>query len=329
MINKQNILKYAKIITINIFFILLILFIADFLTYNKIKNEYLKETSYTDIYPPISYIDNYKEDYSPTSLNFYKLKKSLPNHIKPVSKGKDLNKKSILIFGCSFTYGTLLNDEQSISNKLSSATNRTVYNFGIEMAGIQHMYFLIKNYKVLNQIINPEYVIYIYIPDHIERLIFNPTPMSINGFYLKYKLCKDNSLKLIEPPFLKLFKTFLIKSYYHYFLGREDYMIPANKEYNAKLATQLFIKSKEELEKKYPDTKFIILKYEIENDSSDVESDNLWSELEKEGFIIVKSSDLIGRKYKYDSEDTVEDSYHPSEYAWNLLTPKLVEKFNL
>lgn len=51
--------------------------------------------------------------------------------------------------------------------------------------------------------------------------------------------------------------------------------------------------------------------------------------INKQKFIIVKSSDLIGRKYKYDSEDTVEDSYHPSEYAWDLLTPKLVEKFNL
>lgn len=323
-------MKYLKIIIANIILLILFFFIADYLVYLKFKNEYII-TSDIENFPPISYIDNYKADYGLETLNITKIGNELSEKFRPASLGTDLNKKSILVFGCSYTYGTMLEPEQTISAKLSSSTKRSVYNFGIQAAGIQHMYFLIKNFKIFSQITTkPDYVIYVYIPDHIERLRANifPGPMSTNGRYLKYKLCKDNSLKLVSNTFFNLSKTFLIRSLYYQFDLKRDNNSPSNKDYNMKLATQLFIESKKELEKIYPDIKFIILRYETQEGELEY-FDKVFFELEKEGFTVIKSSDLIGRKYKYNSIDTVSDSYHPSEYAWDLLVPKLVEKLNL
>ncbi len=55
----------------------------------------------------------------------------------------------------------------------------------------------------------------------------------------------------------------------------------------------------------------------------------MWNDLEKEGFIIINSSDLIKRKFRYSSEDTADDEYHPSEAAWQLLCPELIKKLKL
>ena len=53
----------------------------------------------------------------------------------------------------------------------------------------------------------------------------------------------------------------------------------------------------------------------------------MWDVLEKEGFIIVDSKDLIGRIYT--KEDTAEDNFHPNAQAWEELIPPLVKKLKL
>jgi hypothetical protein len=84
------------------------------------------------------------------------------------------------------------------------------------------------------------------------------------------------------------------------------------------------------LKEKYPDIKFVILRYQTENDENNLyELPEMWEILKSEGFIILDTEELIGRKFKYSSEDTAKDGYHPSAKVWDMLIPKIGEKLNL
>ena len=55
----------------------------------------------------------------------------------------------------------------------------------------------------------------------------------------------------------------------------------------------------------------------------------MWEVLKSEGFIIIDTQEIIGRKFEYNSDDCAEDGYHPSFKTWKLLVPKIIEKLNL
>ena len=86
--------KILKIIIFNLIFLLIILLFIDYLIYTKYKNDYLKNIEQQDIFPPISYIENYKAgQYMTTSLFEYSKKYSLIGYFRPIS-GKEYKNKS-------------------------------------------------------------------------------------------------------------------------------------------------------------------------------------------------------------------------------------------
>ena len=234
--------------------------------------------------------------------------------------------------GCSFANGShFLKNNQTVSHKLAKLTNRNVYNFAMCGCGLQQMLYIIQNcltsYLPSNE--NPEYAIYFYIPNHIERLRVNIFPnLFFNGTVLHYKL-KNTTIELEKKSNSFLYRTFIIKSLYSSLDKKRKLDIEQDKIDNFELANKILLKTREELKKLYPDIKFIIVKYEIENDDTHREVSHMWDSLEKQGFTIINSEDLIGRKFKYNSEDTTIDKYHPSEMAWDILVPKLIKKLNL
>lgn len=323
-----------KIIILNIILLVIILFIADYSIYLKFKQNYIKDFAAESlkIYPPISYIDNYRSNYSPQSYIFQKINKNKFNYFRNNIYNKNYNNESIIFFGCSYTFGAQLSDEQTLSNKLAKKLNINVYNFGICASGIQHMLSLLQNNNFYNLIKEePKYAIYTIIPDHFGRLqkyIF-PSPMMTNGINLQYEL-KNSKLKKRYIPLNLFSKSFLVKSIYYQIDTKRNDFEPNIKEQNNLLAYYIFTESFQILKKKYPNIKFIILRYETENDyAEEYENNKIWENLQKQGIIIINSSDLIGRKFKYASEDTCEDQYHPSEKAWDLLVPKLIEQIEL
>ncbi len=328
---KKNIIK---IIILNIILLVIIIFIADYSIYLKFKQDYIKnlDSESLKLYPPISYIDNYKSNYSPQSYIFQKINKNNFNYFRNNIYNKNYNNKSIIFFGCSYTFGAQLSDEETLSNKLAKKLNINVYNFGICASGIQHMLSLLQNNNFYNLIKEePKYAIYTIIPDHFGRLqkyIF-PSPMMANGINLQYEL-KNNKIKKRYIPLNLFLKSFLVKSIYYQIDTKRNDFEPNIKEQNNLLAYYIFTESFKILKKKYPNIKFIILRYETEEDlAEEYENEKIWENLKKQGIIIINSSDLIGRKYKYASEDTCEDNYHPSEKAWDLLVPKLIEQIEL
>ena len=77
--------------------------------------------------------------------------------------------KSILLLGCSFTYGAGLEPEQTFSYYLSKQTGRTVYNLGISGGSIQQALYLTGKEDFGKKYPNVDLVIYTFISDHLNR----------------------------------------------------------------------------------------------------------------------------------------------------------------
>ena len=135
---------------------------------------------------------------------------------------------------------------------------------------------------------------------------------------------------VLEKPYFRIpYKLFVVK----FFLSINDFIKKRNPNKDAMenfiLFNSILFESKEALQKRYPNIKFVILRYQVESEDNFRELPYMWEALENQGFIIINSSDLIGRKFINNSDDTAQDSYHPSEHAWDLLVPPLIKKLNL
>lgn len=308
MVKKKAIKKIFFIIII-LFILLVIMEITLYIAYGKRVKKELEKQHSTYSYP----------EYSPKLMDFddwYKL--NCPKCFRnPV--GLNYKKMPIIIFGCSFAYGERIDEEQTVSYKLSYLTKRPVYNRALGSWGVQHMLYQLRRKDFYKQVKKPEYVIYIYINDHIRRL-YNYV-YSANELYmgLIYKKNKDELTQdhLLMPYIDGLYINKIIREYYAQKIGYD----PKRFNQNFDFLKLHFIKSKKELEKNYPNTKFVILIYQ------DSFTDR-WPELEKEGFIIIKVKDLVSvnlNNNKYKAYDNV----HPNGKAWDVILPVLIKKLNL
>lgn len=326
-----------KLLFINIFILASLAVVADYIIYLKFRNDYNNNSNKTrlEIFPFPSYIDCYKENFSLPSVQKFKILSG--SEFRRTSWHDNYTKAPLLIFGCSYAYGFLLNDNQTIHYKLSNLTKRNVFNFALCACGIQHMLYIINQnfFHILNNFNitsypPPEYAIFVYIPSHLKRLqsdIF-PGIESIKGINLKYNI-KNNKLVLEDYPSNFLYKTFLVK-FLHLMSDRKKELNTVKYKYDSfMLANEIFLECKRLLENQFPDIKFVILNYQTEGDESNLELNFMFDVLKKEGFIVINSSDLINRKFEFNSSDTVKDGYHPSEYAWDILLPALSKKLNL
>lgn len=311
--------KIIKFICINLFLIFIALLLIEVIIWNN-ENNYLKSIN---VLPP-----------SITKLKFHPgIKSSLPYldnfpNIKEnwgrLPEGEQYNKKPIVIFGCSFAYGYNLAPEQTISYKLSNISKRPVYNRAWTGWSVQHMLFQAQYEKLYQQIPEPEYVIYVYINDHLRRLYlmsFASWNILANEPNLRYKE-KDNKLVLIQNknPILRQIKRLYLTNKLHTLYVEKHILKNQKKCYD--FALKHFIQAKSEMQKHWKDTKYIVFFY---NDCSD--NKQFKADLEKNGYIIIDSSDLTDENLK--APQYMLQNEHPTEAAWDLLVPKLVKELKL
>ena len=313
--------------------LIVLLVSADFLVYLNCKYDYQKQHSKQILknYPFQSYTANYKSGFYNPSFQFFEKffsNKDLKWYFRPFCTDKNNTKAPVIIFGCSYAYGWQLENNQTFHYKLSELTDRNVYNFSLSGCGIQHMFFFLENN--IDGLISgqkPEYAVFIYIPSHLRRLQKNIFPsIQHNGINLKYDI-KNDKLKLQKHSSSFLYKTFIVKKSFSLIDKIQENYNPNYKNKSYLLAKKIFLESKKNLEEKYPGIKFIILNFQTENDTeSNYELPFFFDELKKDGFIIVNSGDLAGRKFRYNSEDMTKDGYHPSEAAWDMILPKFIKE---
>ncbi len=235
---------------------------------------------------------------------------------------------SIIVFGCSFAYGSFIQDKETFAYKLANLTKRPVYNRSIAGWGIQHIYFLTHNetfYEGIEK--TPEYAIYIFIPDHMRRMRLLVAHPFSSGRYYNLTL-KNHQLSELKPPIYLLYSSYIGKAICEKYTSVKT--SPSNMEENWELAEKILVESREALKKRYPHIKFVILKYYGVDMNPLPWTDNeiFWDRLKKDGFIIVDSRDLTGTVLNKE-EDLARDYLHPSGKAWDKVIPPLIKKLKL
>lgn len=204
--------------------------------------------------------------------------------------------------------------------------DRSVYNRAISAWGVQHMLYQLKREDFYKEVPEPEYVIYIYIGDHISRMYKYNYIFDSRGYnYLKYnkvfgKLKEENRLQKI--PYSRIYNDIILCSIAK--ILESNFLNFAFDFFEKHL-----LECKKEMEKHWENTKFIILDYECEeplfSTKNNVLSKKNIRRLEKEGFIVIKTSELtdvkLDERYYVDAND-----HHPNEAAWDLITPLFVKK---
>ena len=152
--------KFFKIFFINIILILVIFIAFDW-----------GLTAYND-YKPL-----------PVDINFalaptYRFSSYLPY---------DDTKRPIITMGCSFVFGEAIGEEDTLSYKLQQITNRKTYNYGTSAHGIQHVLYKLQNSSIFTPELNPEYIVYVFIGDHLKRMYTNYFRVYDRAKYLAYK----------------------------------------------------------------------------------------------------------------------------------------------
>ena len=265
------------------------------------------------------------QHYKPVYINYYKTDR-IENELD-----YDKNKKSVIVVGCSFTYGETIYANENLSYKLQELTHRKVYNKGNPAWGPQLVLRDIQKSELFNgqDIIEPEYVIYTFITDHLRRMYADYFSVDNDGIFDLYKV-KNNKLILKEEK--AGFKNYLTITT---FVKKLNWLwfntIPDNQKFDR---LKLYIMTmKEEIEKRYPKAKLVVIVY---NPEADTHTHNLqpfrtdrWSELEDAGIIVIR---FDGEEYNFLQQKeylSEVDNVHPGPKAWETLVPIIAEKLNL
>ena len=241
------------------------------------------------------------------------------NEFRPV-ENENSKKRPIIIFGCSFAYGGELENSQTISYKLAQQTGRPIYNRARSGLGIQHMLFQLRDKEFYKIVPKPEYVIYIYMEGHPLRLT-TPVSMTFSNCYLAFYKEKNGELVLKDRTFYsdKLLLGYYLSNFLanNYLYKSEKYIKNAERQ-----SLKYLIDSKQEIDKNWKDTKFVVLFYR------GFVSDFVLNELNRNGIITITSSDfLIDVKDKKYTLSETDD--HPNGLAWDMIVPVIIKKLNL
>lgn len=313
-----------KIILINLILIAVVYFTFDIAiySYSIVKSFELNSRIWTFREHIKQSVINYFENKYISFDKFYEKKIKFRPDV-----GLQFQKKPIVVFGCSFAYGSKLEDNQTFSYKLSEYTKRPVYNRASPGWGVQDMLYQLRRKDFYSNIKEPEYVIYVYMQGHMDRLYSEVWMTDTQVFY------KSTPHGLVENKWLSTynpFYNFIVKGIRWCYYARK-FRIEYEKRgfiesdwffYVAKFLNQHFSESREEALNHWNHPKFIVLVY------SETGSEN-WSAIEASGWTVVKAKDLTTENLNSLKYVISETNDHPSEAAWNLLVPSLVKKLDI
>lgn len=230
----------------------------------------------------------------------------------------DKNKPSIVFTGCSYVFGYMLEDNQTLPWLVSKLTHRKVYNTGYHGNGTQHMLVDFQSKEFWKKIPDADTFIYVFISDHIRRLK-SPTNLTDANFYPTYELLPNGKLKAVVPSkeFINANAETRIRNKKLTFINSygDGFQNPETRA----LFLAVLSESKKIIKSKNPKARFII--FDV---CSDKDIDNY---LIKNKFEVISVYDLLG-SYSYEKKYMTLNN-HPNAAFWKLVSPKLVSKLKL
>lgn len=251
--------------------------------------------------------------------------KDLLSNLRPVEY-RDTNKQPIILFGCSYTEGFGLEENETFSRKLADYTNRTVYNRGKSGTGIPFLYYQLTNDKVIEELPqNPEFVIFTLIPDHFPRLFRYRNFVLTGDHTLRYKI-KNDKLIIDKPIFKCLHSLFSVIILEEYLTEKKDQEENSN---NNPLFNKLLNDSYNLIKKNFKNSKFVIIYYKSPSDKDDFNDKKIYNYIEKNKDVILIDISKEIPNIQDNEEMWLTDNNHPSAKAWDLIVPMVTEKLNI
>ena len=237
-------------------------------------------------------------------------------------------KKPIVLFGCSFTEGTGLDDNKTFSYKLGKLTGRPIYNRAVGGWGIQHVLYQLQDkdfYKIIPQ---PEYIIYVYFNGHLSRMTAPVCYMCPTCYFVFYerKKNKNKDITFVSKTDNVIYNFIINRMIFLGAIKDKTFNYLYNFEKYKKYTDELFLDYLRAIKKKqvenWKDAKFIIFFY------SDPKDEKLEEKVKKLGFITITKSDF---NINFDSAEMKisETDPHPSSHFWDIVTPIIIEKLNI
>lgn len=271
--------------------------------------------------------DNYGNNYKYTFINYLKKEMSFYKKIfsfeyydknqfrKPELTGST---HTIILIGCSFTYGKALRDDETFSYKLSKYTGYNVYNFGIDGASPREMLYIAQ--KMQANKINADYVIYTFITDQKPRLYSRVYRYASPAFVL------GNDGKTLK--YSRLNSLLENISRFNYYI-RRYFAYKKHKNESFKLFCSYMLEINREIKRKISDkTQFIILVYN--DDAYDFTENSVYvKRLKAAGINIIKLPDIINTNLNSVEYQVAPNDFHPNAKAWDIVVPVLVEQLKL
>lgn len=237
---------------------------------------------------------------------------------------RDKNKPPIFLFGCSYVAGAELKDNQTFSRKLADYTNRTVYNRGKSGLGIYYFYYLLNSEKIIKDLPqNPQYIIWVLIPDHILRM-YRYRSVPFMGIYNLRSKIKNGQI-VTDNISCKFLHSFFTSVVVEEFIAEARY---ANKAKTDFMFIKLFKESDKLIKKKFPNTKLVVVSFDLYNYIPKDYYRRL--QLLKEEIPDIQIIDLNKEIPEIaDKQYILDDKIHPNEQAWDKIVPVLAKKLNL
>ena len=282
--------------------------------------------------PPYQYIVKNPKVYIVDLKNFYDgsddaMKGRVPEGLEYEDK------TPILLFGDSFTQGQFIAPYETFGFKLSEALHRPVYNRGIPAASLQHMYYQVDDEfadTFFDQVPYSDLIFFTIISPHYKRILMKSNfEILYNDFYLHYtykdgKFVKDN----YDNYFLNLIKSSYLFRFFNIAFVRSYCQNPKNADRLTDIMTAYLTETRRKLEERWcKKSKFVVLFYTT-NFMPLPYKEMLREKLEKNGFTVIDTAELTDEDLGAE-EYTCFEKWHPNNKAWELLTPKIIEKLNL
>lgn len=241
----------------------------------------------------------------------------------------DKNKPSILFFGCSFMYGFLNPENETLPYYITQKTGRTTINRGVPGGCILNMFHDLNSKKFYDSIKDfpqPDYIVYLWIHDHLNR-VSNPFVSTLtftDNPHYEVKpdwIYENGELKEIYPPQwnMNVYALFSAKAYHYFYAHTEE-------EKEMKML-RLFITAKNLCKDKFPKAKFVIIDY---NDNSGFYlSEEMKKQLKKENILVLKADDLAGHELDNPEKWRANDKEHPNGKAFHDVANGLIKALNL
>ncbi|MBL7051365.1 hypothetical protein ISS04_04380 [Candidatus Woesearchaeota archaeon] len=179
------------------------------------------------------------------------------------------NQEPLILFGGSFVSGDGLEDNETLNHYLSEFQTYDVYNYAFSGYGTQHTLAHLEREDIFSEINKTGGVaIYIFIPNHIKRVIgdmFWSYTSSVSPYYYleDEEVIRKGSFETGRPLTTKFYKTLMFSNIIK-FLDIHGEGIPRHKKKHTYLTFKIIEKSKKIYEEKF-DGKFYVFFHPLEH----------------------------------------------------------------